>query len=195
MAKRPRIDVNLRRYFKGEERGWHDKDMIVLHETVSHNRPGVGDITSVASYMDSTGLEIHAIVDKEGHSGWSYDSRAIYDHCASNGGNVNSRSIGIEIVSSIPFIRQKEGRDAARAEWKKMEYRKQLNTVAQWVAWLSEIRGIPMRYSRGDRPGVTSHWDVSQTFNVPGGHWDCHPNHRGGYFPLLYVVYKARQLR
>lgn len=197
MAKvpRPKVDVDLRPYFKGEERSRRDKNLIVLHETVSHNYPGVGDIKGVAAYMDRTGLEIHAIVDKEAFSAWCHDIRAVYDHTASNGGDVNTRSIGVEIVSEIPFTVQKHGRLAGKEEWRKPDRLKQLDKVSHWVAWWCQEENIPIRYSNGIRSGITSHWDVSQSYHVPGGHWDCWPVHRGGYFPLLYVVYKARQIR
>ena len=85
---RPRVDVDLRPYFKGEERGHSVKELIVCHETVSYNREGFGDIQSVAAYMDSVGLEIHGIIDSEANSGWCYDANAIYDHAASGDGNV-----------------------------------------------------------------------------------------------------------
>jgi len=78
-------------------------------------------------------------------------------------------------------------------EW--WERDKQLNRTAQVVAWWSHLYAIPLRYSDGRTPGVTTHWQVSKTFGVPGGHWDCWPKHKGGYFPVLRVIYRARHLQ
>ena len=96
MLKRPRAEVDLRPFFGDEERGHAVKELIVCHETVSYNRVGLGDIQGVAAFMDSRQLEIHGIIDVEGHSAWCFDQRAVYDHVASGSGNVNTRSIGFE---------------------------------------------------------------------------------------------------
>lgn len=192
MTRRPNVKVDLRPYYQGEERGHHKKDLIVLHETVSHNRPGTGDITGVASFMDSASLEIHGIIDMEGFSAWCYDATAVYDHAASGNGNVNSRSIGFELVSEVPLERDKLKR---REMWSpKGPRRKQLDRVAEWIAHLAPKHGIPIRPSMSKVPGITTHWQVSKTWLDGNGHWDCWPVHLGGHFPLLYVVNKASQI-
>jgi hypothetical protein len=188
---RPRIAVDLSPFFKGEERSHHQKTLIVLHETVSHNRPGTGDITSVAAFMDKEGLEIHGIIDMDGNAAWCDDPDAVYDHAASGSGNVNTRSIGFELVSEIPFEKSKAKR---KEMWEDESRRKQLDTVAAWCAWLSTQHPIPLRFSRADRPGITTHWNVSQTYDVKDGHWDCWPVQQDGHFPVLYVVGKAQQI-
>lgn len=187
----PRIAVDLGPYFKGEERSHHEKTLIVLHETVSHNREGTGDITGVAGFMDSTGLEIHGIVDIEGNVAWCNDPEAVYDHAASGSGNVNTRSIGFELVSEIPLEKSKARR---KEMWADESRRTQLDTVAAWCAWLSTQHRIPLRFSQGDRPGITTHWNVTRTYLDGNGHWDCWPTHQDGHFPALYVVRKAQQL-
>lgn len=190
--KRPYVDVDLRPYFGGEQRGTAVKSLIVCHETVSYNRVGLGDITGVAAYMDSRQLEIHGILDVEGHSAWSVNQqRAVYDHAASGQGSVNTRSIGFELVSEIPFLQTGVLR---REAWQARKRRKQLNKLAQWCAWLHVTEGIPLRYSDSSEPGITSHWDVSQHWLGGHGHWDCFPVHKGGHFPILYVVRKAQQI-
>lgn len=188
---RPDVDVDLRPYFRGEARGHHAKTLIVLHETVSHNRQGLSDIKGVADFMDSTGLEIHGIIDKEGNVGWCWDRTAVYDHAASGDGNVNTRSVGFELVSEIPFL---PTRAARRAAWEADDRKKQLDTLALWCAWLSTVEDIPLKYSNGKTPGITTHWHVSETFLGGDGHWDCWPVHFGGHFPALYVVNKAQQI-
>lgn len=190
--RRPKVDVDLRPFFLDEARGHQRKSMIVLHETVSHDKPGLGDITAPAAFLDATGLEIHGIIDAEAHSGWCYDREAIYDHTASGNCGVNSKSVGFEQVSDIPML-------ATNAERKKAwdprgPRRKQLLKVAEWCAWLHFSEGVPLRYSNGAEPGITSHWSVSRTCLGGDGHWDCHPVHEGGHYPILYVIRKAQQI-
>lgn len=196
--KRPPVDLDLKPYFKGESRGSQPKDMIVLHETVSHNKPGTGDIAGVADFMDRTGLEIHGIIDKEGHAGWAYMRNAVFDHTASGGGGVNTRSIGFELISEIPLLPTKLERRNAWWDSDTKEpnpaRQKQLDTLALWCAWLSTVERIPLRYSNGAMPGITTHWHVSETWLAGDGHWDCWPIHLGGHFPALYVVNKAQQI-
>lgn len=186
--RRPSVQVDLRPYFKGEEPGTAKKTLIVLHETVSHDRPGVGDIKSVAAFMDSTGLEIHGIVDIEGNSGWSYEVMHTYDHAK----GANEQSVGIEQVSDVPFL--KTNAERIKAWDPRGPRRKQLNKVAEWCAWICQRTGIPIQYSDGTRPGITTHWDISETFLGGDGHWDCKPKHKGGHYPVLYVVRKAQQI-
>lgn len=190
--RRPRVDVDLRPYYRGEERGHARKTLVVWHETVSHNRPGVGDITSPAAFLDSTGLEIHALTDMEGHFAWCYDPTAVYDHAASGRGRVNTRSIGIEQVSEVPLEHDPKKR---RAMWDpKGPRRKQLELAARIAVWLHDTQNIPIRWSQGDRPGHTSHWNVSRTYLGGDGHWDCWPVHQGGHWPALFVISRARQI-
>lgn len=189
---RPRVDVNLAPFFADESRGRATKELIVCHETISGDAPGVGDIVNPMRYMDGKGLEVHGSIDREGNCGWAGDAKAIFDHAASRGskgdGRVNTRSVGFELVSRIPV----EPSVLRFRLWQAR--RKQLDTLAHWCAWLHQEEGIPLRYSDSSRPGITSHWDVSQTWGVTHGHWDCKPKHRGGHFPLLYVVQKARNI-
>lgn len=190
--KRPRVDVDLRPYYQGEEKGHADKTLVVWHETVSRNYVGLWDIKNPAAYLDSKGYEIHGLLDMEGHSAWCYDPTAVYDHAASGRGRVNTRSIGFELVSEVPLERSAAKR---RQMWDPAGPRKrQLDLAARWAAWLFQEFDIPLRWSQGDRPGHTSHWNVSRTYLGGAGHWDCWPVHQGGHWPALYVMHKARQI-
>jgi hypothetical protein len=190
--RRPKIQLDLRPYFQNEANGHQRKSMIVLHETVSHDRPGTGDLAGVAQFLDDEGLEIHGIIDAEANSAWCYDRRAIYDHTRSGECNVNSKSVGFEQVSDIPFLPTNALRKAA---WDpRGPRRKQLLKVAEWCAWLHKSEGVPLVYSKGREPGITSHWSVSRTCLDGDGHWDCHPVHEGGHYPIMYVIRKAQQM-
>lgn len=187
----PHVDVDLRPYFKGEESGHASKTLIVLHETVSYNKPGVMDIRNPAAFLDSRGYEIHGIIDAEKHSAWCFDPQAIYDHALSGEGMVNTRSVGFELVSEVPLMPS-----VLRYKiWKRR--RQQLDKAAHWCAWLNQEFGIPLRYSDSSlsSSGITTHWDVSQRWLGSHGHWDCWPKHKGGYFPILYVINRARQIK
>ncbi len=188
---RPPVNVNLGPYFKTEARGHNAKTLIVCHETVSHNVKGLGDIRGVADFMDRNGVEVHGIIDMEGNVGWTYDRRAIYDHCASGSCNVNTRSVGFELVSEIPFLDTNAKRKMA---WLSDARKRQLNTLARWCAWLSTVEKIPLRYSNGKYSGITTHWSVSQACLGGKGHWDCYPIHKGGHFPVLYVIEEAQRI-
>lgn len=181
-VRRPRVDVDLRPYIRSNH-GSRAKDMIVLHETVSYNKPGLGDIKGVAAYMNSKGYGIHGIIDKDANSGWLYDPDRVIWHVA--GGNY--QAIGFELVSEIPMMKGNILR--FRAWWKR---KRQLDKAAKWIAYLSKAEGIPIRFSNGGEPGVTSHWNVSRAAGIAGGHWDCWPKHQGGYFPMMYVIRKAQ---
>lgn len=184
-----KVDLNIGSLMVPVAHGRHAKDMVVLHETVSGDYPGFQDILSVARYMPRNGLGIHAIIDKEGHLAWDVhgDTHLLY-HCASNGGNINSRSIGIEQVSRV-MIDRKDNLGRFRV-W--MERDRQLVKTAKLLAYLHRTHRIPLQYTEGRKPGITTHWQISKTYNVEGGHWDCWPRHKGGYYPVLYVVHLAR---
>ena len=96
--------------------GRHPKDLIVLHETVSHDVPGLSDIMGVEQYLAAKDYGIHGCVDKEGNIAWAYGlGNAIFWQC----GGVNERSVGIEQVSYVmvdqktnPIVRR-SGRPAS----------------------------------------------------------------------------------
>lgn len=189
---RPKVDVDLGPLFASESRGRAVKELIVCHETISPDAPGVSDIVNPMRYMDGAGLEVHGCIDRDGNSGWAGDAKAIFDHAGSRGvrgdGRVNTRSVGFELVSRIPL----EPSPLRLPAW--LKRRKQLDKLAHWCAWLHQEEDIPLRYSDASRAGITTHWDVSRTYGVPHGHWDCWPKHKGGHFPVLYVVQKARNI-
>jgi hypothetical protein len=180
------IDYSMTALMRPHLRGWAKKDMIVLHETISPDVVGLGDIKGVANYLASKTWGIHGLTDEEGHVGWALGlGKGILIHC----GGVNTRSIGIEQVSDIParyhtVATQKEA-------WSRRT--KQLTATAELVACACRAHSIPFKHSNGTGPGVASHWDVSQHFSASEGHTDCFPISRGGYYPLEEVIFQAKK--
>lgn len=176
--------------------GTHDKDMAVLHETVSPNVAGWSDILSVSNYLDSKDYGIHGICDDDGHIAWAYGhGEAIFWHTDSSGrkgeGHVNTRAIGIELISKV-MLTSSDNYKRWQIWW---SLNKEINAVAKLLAWASRIHDFPLVDSPGNRPGVTTHWEVSHLYDVPGGHTDCWPRHRGGYFPKLRIIERAKYYR
>lgn len=162
--------------------GRHGKDMIVLHETISSDIPGLADIKGVENYLANKEFGIHGMTDKEGNIAWAHGfGNAVFWHC----GGVNERSIGIEQVSFPPSNVQE-----AKAYWAGRS--KQIRATAKLVAAIANTWKIPLRYSGGDAPGVTSHWSVSKIYPASQGHTDCYPIHLGGYYPAIKVIQMAK---
>lgn len=185
MARKPYVNVPLYSYLKGSVKGNAKKERIVMHETVSHDREGLSDIRSVAAYLGKIGYGIHLIVDQEGKTGQFPGDNAIFWHAKGD----NTRTIGIELISYVPGI-------TGITRWQRFNIwrtrERQLHKAARWLAYYSDKHGIPLKYTKGYAPGICSHWDVSQVRGIVGGHWDCHPKHRDGHFPLLRLIWLAR---
>jgi len=195
MTSKLGIDYNLAPLMGRVRHGRHTKDLIVYHETVSPNALGLDDMVNVARYLVSKGYGIHGMTDREGHIAWARGyGDGVFWHC----GGVNERSMGVENVSEIPARRSPdpEVSDIAyrrRLWWERQDQLKALAklTAAYWRAWdWPESRQV---FSDGTKPGVTSHWNVSQHYSHSQGHTDCWPTHLGGYFPILQVIRWARQ--
>jgi hypothetical protein len=166
---------------------WHDKDLAVLHETISPDIIGWSDILNVERDLARRDYGIHGMTDVEGKVAWALDlGRAVFWQC----GGVNERSIGIEQVSNIPALiaSRRITNEQGRQMWAKRT--KQLAATANLlVAWHNaDPKNHPLKYSDGESPGITSHWDVSQHHSQSKGHWDCRPVHKGGHYPILAVV-------
>lgn len=178
------VDLNLAPIVRGDAHGRHLKDLVVLHETVSGDTRGVTDERAVAQYLDRVGYGIHGMTDREGNIAWARGlGDAVFYHC----GGVNERSIGIEQV-----FRGAHNRAGDRALWAVRQA--ELRATAKLLAAIHNTWGVPLIYSDGDHPGVTSHYSVSQYHSASEGHWDCHPVHLGGYYPALAVIRLARTI-
>lgn len=199
-VRQPRVDYDMRRDLRGVRNGRHAKDLICFHETVSGERRGISDIVGISRYLSpEKDWGIHGIIDQEAHSGWCGDENAheIYFCSASGRGLVNSRAVHFELISDIPKLPTLRAR---REAWQEEERDRQIEKCARWCLFLHEdgpkfgVR-VPLVYSDSERPGITTHWDVTERWLNGLGHWDCWPAHKGGHFPILEIIYRARQLK
>lgn len=150
----------------------------VLHTTEGHERPGVSDLTGLASWFDNPASQASSHVgnDAEGN-----DIRMVNDQnkawtCAGyNSVSVNLEQIGLAAET--------------RAQW--LAQPKQLENTAWWVAHWSELHGIPIRQGQvnGGRVIRTGFVQHSQLGTVGGGHHDCGPG-----FPMDHVLDLARRI-
>lgn len=147
-------------------------NLIVLHDTESHDRDGLSDVESLLAWFanPSAQVSIHIIVDGEGNSGRCVPDLEKAWHCMS----YNSQSLGIEQVGFATYT---------NPFWTKNN-RKQLVKVARWIAWWSKAHGIPIRDARKGGSGVTTHAALGV---AGGGHHDPGIN-----YPFKVVLALAR---
>jgi hypothetical protein len=193
MAKHRIHYINIAPAMKSLSHGTQAKTMFVCHETVSHNVPGLSDITGVEGVLQREGYGIHGITDKDGHKCWAKGcGEDVFWHA----GDVNGVAVGVENVSEIPILIQNKTIDHAKAHVMWMQRTAQLSALAILLAcWHNaNPRKHPLKRSTGkiESPGVCSHWDVSRWYADSGGHWDCWPEDEGGYFPLAHVIELAK---
>lgn len=174
--------------------GRHDKDLITLHETVSANYAGLADIRAVSDYLDTLDYGMHGITDADGNIAWALGlGTAIFYHTDSSGskgeGRVNTRGIGIEQISRVML----DYRDNARRRDWWLHQNKMMNATGKLIACIARAHDIPLVASDGTKPGVTTHWLVTHTFGVQGGHTDCWPVNNGGYYPLSAQIALAKR--
>jgi len=188
------VDLNISPIVGPESQGVAaKKDIVVLHETVSPDYVGFADIIQTAGYLAAHGLGIHAVIDLEGYLGWALNRRHdIFYHTDSSGnignGHINTRAIGIELVSRVMLDEKTQA-----LRWKAwLGRQKEINKLGQLLAFISSADDIPLTYSNGKVPGITTHWQVTKTFGVQGGHVDCWPFDKGGYFPMGVILKRAQ---
>lgn len=185
----PKLDyLDISGYYQDDVHGRHLKDLIVLHETISADQKGFGDILSVVRYLDEPmDYGIHGVTDFEGNKAWA---RGLGNAVFWQAGGVNERSIGIEQVSKVPLLAKSN--EARTRLWAMRD--KELRATAKLCAAIHNTKPheVPLKFSDGESPGITSHWNVSQHHASSEGHYDCKPKHLGGYYPIMYVIYMAR---
>lgn len=183
---KPRLQyVNITPKVIDDVHGYNDKNLAVLHETISGDIHGWSDVQGNVNYLDKINYGIHSVNDLEGHIAWALGlGRAVFYHA----GGVNERSIGIEQVSNIPL---RTPSNALRRKLWAIRHPQLVATAKTLASW-HNAGGGPLKYSDSRTPGVTSHWDVSKFNKSSLGHTDCFPLHKGGYYPILEVISMAR---
>lgn len=196
MATKLHIDYDIWPELADDAHGSHDKHGIVMHETISPNiMRSLADIKGVSRYLDVEGYGIHGITDNDGHKAWCRQhGRAIFYHASSFGathhGHANTNFMGIEQISDIPA--KYKTRETRLAAW--LDMPTELDASAQLIAAAARAHGFPIVDNPGDtdKPGVTTHYEVSTFNGVAGGHTDCWPSHLGGYFPKRLLIRLAK---
>lgn len=184
------IDINIANTQRPHVHGHAAKSLIVLHETVSANYEGIKDIIAVSNFLGREDYGIHGITDNDGNIAWAKGlGDAIFYHTASGSGGVNTRGIGIEQISRVML--DYKTRAAQAKAWLHMST--ELNATAKLVACAARAHSIPLVSSNGKFPGITTHYEVTKTYNVSGGHTDCWPVKLGGYYPKEMVIILAKR--
>lgn len=184
------VDLDISAAAKANAHGYADKNLIVLHETVSPQYKGLGDIKGVSVYLGKEGYGIHGITDNDGNIAWAKgQGKAILYHTASGNGRVNERGIGIEQISRVML--DFRDRSTQILAWLHMD--KEINATAKLIACISRAHSIPIVDSRGPKPGITTHYEITQNYKIVGGHVDCWPTHLGGYYPKHKIITLAKR--
>lgn len=149
--------------------------LLVLHSTESHNRPGDSDLAAIAAYFDNPGAQAssHVVIDGDGHSARCVsDDRKAWTCAGFNSVSLNVEQIGI----------------AAEGDWPKTE----LDECARWLARWSIKHDVPLQRgevsgSRVVKPGVVTH---KQLGAIGGGHVDP-----GDAYPVGKVIDRAKEIK
>lgn len=147
--------------------------LIVLHITVSHNRPGLADLDAILEYFSHTSTQAssHIVNDAEGH-----DARCVPDaEKAWTQAAFNSLALSIEQIEYSDKRTRQEWLDGNRP---------QLENTAAWIAYWSRKYGIPITQSTSH--GVCEHRNLG---SAGGGHSDCGPG-----YPMDWVLSRAREI-
>ena len=157
------------------DRGGAAIQLLVLHSTESHNRPGDSDLAAIAAWFDNAASQAssHVVIDADGHSARLVaDDRKAWTCAAFNAVSLNIEQIGI----------------AAEGNWPETE----INECARWLARWSLKHKVPLRRgevsgSRVVRSGVVTH---AQLGAVGGGHSDP-----GSGYPVAAVIERAKEIK
>lgn len=175
--------------------GRHKKIGWVIHETVSPNYSGWGDVVQVSEYLDNKDYGIHSVTDGEGHVAWALGyGNAVFYHTDSDNHDANSNMIGIEQVSRV-MLDYKSRADRIKA-WLHMQ--PELHATAKIIAASARAQDMDLSYivnntGNTQAKGVTTHWEVTNNYHIYGGHVDAWPTKRGGYYPKGMVITLARR--
>lgn len=184
-----KINLNIANVQLDNIHGRHVKIGVVAHETVSPQiMNSLADVISVSEFLDNRDFGIHSITDNDGNIAHAEGlGNAVFYHTYSGPeGHANENFIGIEQISDV-MVKYASRAQRIRA-WFHMS--KELNATAKLIACLARAHDFSIVDNPGDttKPGITTHWEVTMFNRVAGGHVDCWPSHRGGYYPKRLLI-------
>lgn len=154
---------------QANRKGENSRRGILLHSTESHDRPGTTDVRGVNSYLRDKGYGVHYVVDGEGNVlRGAYHKDLVY-----HGKGANVTTIGIEMVGFARWTTKDW-------LWMGTTKRKQLQRVAELIAYICDQEGIAIRMAKDNGISLHSQWPE-------GGHTDP-----GKGFPSGYVLKQAK---
>jgi N-acetyl-anhydromuramyl-L-alanine amidase AmpD len=155
---------------------------VVIHATISLNRPGVADVLAIPNYwrLQGKGYNAHCVTDGEGHTAkCALDSQICWAVAGSNTGRLHIELVGSDTDS--------------RATWLSDGRRQGVKEAAKWTAYWGHRWKIPMR--RSVKHGVAGHVDYSNAYHVsdhtdpgPGFPWDQFLRWCAWYYENGWVV-------
>lgn len=155
-------------------------NLIVVHTTQGHNRPGISDLQNLGTWFSDNPYKVaaHVGVDDEGQSArYVGDARKCY-----HVGKFNSASLGLE---QIGF--------ASQTSWKQAQIEESARWVAQWsIEYDIPIRkGAVLQDGTVARSGVLQHADLGQ---AGGNHTDCGPAYPFAKLISLAIEFRDRRV-
>jgi hypothetical protein len=174
MAPRPEVTIYVS---SQSSRNGAKPELIVLHTTEGHDRPGVSDLEGLGNYFDGVDASSHVANDRDGN-----DARYVADERKSwTQAYYNPVSLSIEQIGFARFTRDVWLKDRAA----------QLRNTAEWIAYWSLQHDIPIQRGavndgRVVRKGVVTHEELGAK---GGGHHDP-----GDGYPMDVVLAMAEQI-
>jgi ABC-type cobalt transport system substrate-binding protein len=141
---------------------------VVLHTTEGHNRPGVSDLTGLASFFDNAQASSHLGIDAEGNCiRMVPDAEKAWTQAAYNPGSLSIEQVGFASTS--------------RKEWIQGYHLGLYRTAVALAHWHRKYPQISLSHGLN---GVCQHSNLGA---AGGGHHDC-----GDGYPERYVALWAR---
>lgn len=154
---------------KAKRHGTNSRVGIILHSTESHDRPGTTDVRGVNAYLRSKDYGVHYIVDGEGNVlRGAYHKDLVYHAAGANATHIGIEQVGFARWTVKDWL------------WDDGVKRKQLQEVAELIAYICDQEGIAIRLSKTNGISLHSQWPE-------GGHTDP-----GKGYPWRYVLKQAK---